>query len=125
NPTPPQSLNAFAREILDLLAGHPDADALIMASKMTALVEHGAPRDLRDIHELCRRGLISVETCWRLYGLKQPDQDAAVAADKVLFTIERLELQRPLTMIHDASAREEAGPLRQWYRQVFCPAARR
>ena len=26
NPTPPQSLNAFAREILDLLAGHPDAD---------------------------------------------------------------------------------------------------
>jgi len=98
NPTPPQSLNAFAREILDLQAGHPDpgdivigggvalahsleyrdtqdldawwrtgptaaADALIMASKMTALVERGAPRDLRDIHELCRRGLISVETC--------------------------------------------------------------
>ena len=26
-----------------------------VASKMTALVERGAPRDLRDIHELCRR----------------------------------------------------------------------
>lgn len=95
-----------------------------MASKMTALVERGAPRDLRDVHEVCSRSLVSVNDCWALYRLKHPAQDAAVAADKVLFAIERLDLQRPLATIADTTVREQAGRLRTWYRDVFCPAGR-
>lgn len=40
------------------------------ASRMVALVERGAPRDLRDIYELCHRGLLTVAECWRLWLLK-------------------------------------------------------
>jgi hypothetical protein len=91
-----------------------------VASKMTALVERGAPRDLRDIHELCTRGLISADECWSLYTRKNPDQNRSVGADKVLFSLERLELQRPLEAISDASSRQRAARLRAWYREVFC-----
>ena len=66
------------------------------ASKMTALVERGAPRDLRDIHQLCDRGLMSVDDCWTLYREKNPSGAERDAAAKVLYAVERLEMQRPL-----------------------------
>jgi len=91
-----------------------------VASKMTALVERGAPRDLRDVHELCTRGLMTVEDCWRLYARKNPDQKPSVGADKVLFSLERLELQRPLDTIPDPTDRQQAARLRAWYREAFC-----
>lgn len=91
-----------------------------VASKMTALVERGAPRDLRDIYEICRRGFVSVEGCWSLYVRKNPDQTASMGAVKVLFAVERLDLQRPLDTISDPTLREQAGHLRKWYREIFC-----
>lgn len=92
-----------------------------VASKMTALVERGAPRDLRDIHELCQRGLTGVDECWELYREKNPATSAQHAAAKVLHTVERLEMQRPLHTIDQEQRRHEAEVVRRWYRTVFCP----
>lgn len=91
-----------------------------IASKMNALVNRGAPRDLRDIHEVCRRGLMSALQCWKLYEEKNPGESARDATGKVLHAIERLEIQRPLDSIADAEQRREAAAVRQWYRDFFC-----
>lgn len=91
-----------------------------VASKMNALVNRGAPRDLRDIHEVCRRGLMSAPQCWELYGEKNPGRSARDATGKVLHALERLEIQRPLDSIADAEQRRDAAAVRQWYRDVFC-----
>jgi predicted nucleotidyltransferase component of viral defense system len=39
----------------------------LVASKMVALVERGAPRDLLDIYTLCHSGLYQVAECWDLW----------------------------------------------------------
>ena len=39
----------------------------LVASKMVALVERGAPRDFRDIHAVCGAGLFDPPGCWRLW----------------------------------------------------------
>lgn len=91
-----------------------------VASKMTALVERGAPRDLRDIHRLCASSLLSPIECWMLYERKHPGQTARDGAAKVLHAVERLELQRPLESIAAEQQRREAETIRRWYREVFC-----
>jgi hypothetical protein len=91
-----------------------------VASKMTALIERGAPRDLRDIYELCTRRLLDIEECWQLWRDKDAARDELEARDKVLFHIERLELQRPLQKIASPHERESAAALRQWFRTDFC-----
>lgn len=91
-----------------------------VASKMTALVERGAPRDLRDVHHLCHHGILSAAECWQLYRQKNPGQDVRTAADKVLHGVERLEMQRPLDTIVSQDDRLQASAVRAWYRDVFC-----
>ena len=91
-----------------------------IASKMVALVERGAPRDLRDIHHLCLRNLVTVAECWDLYRIKNPQQDPTEAAAKILHAIERLEMQRPLQSIPDEVDRRDAATVRTWYRDVLC-----
>lgn len=91
-----------------------------VASKMTALVERGAPRDLRDVHRLCHSGLVTAAECWALYAAKNPGCDPRDAANKVLQTVERLEMQRPLRTIDPVESRREAEAVRGWYRDVFC-----
>lgn len=91
-----------------------------VASKMNALVNRGAPRDLRDIHEVCRRGLMSAAQCWKLYEEKNPGRSPRDATGKVLHALERLEIQRPLDSIADGEQRRDAAAVRCWYRDVFC-----
>jgi hypothetical protein len=91
-----------------------------VASKMTALVERSAPRDLQDIHELCRTGLVSAADCWDAYRAKHPSQDPGAAAGKILHAVERLEMRRPLATIEPEEAQRAAGETRRWYREVFC-----
>jgi hypothetical protein len=38
---------------------------------MVALVEHGAPRDFRDIHTVCMAGLSTPDDCWSLWRQRQ------------------------------------------------------
>lgn len=91
-----------------------------VASKMAALVERGAPRDLRDIYELCTRQILSIEECWRLWKVKNPELDTLEGYAKVLFHVERLELQRPLEKITTPDERASAAALRQWFKTSFC-----
>ncbi len=93
------------------------------AAKMTALVERGAPRDLRDVYQLCHHGLVSVDECWSLYREKNPGVACREGAAKVRHALERLEMQRPLDTIADVSQRLAADALRRWFRDVFCPRA--
>lgn len=91
-----------------------------VGSKMTALVERGAPRDLRDVYELCTRSIVTKDECWHLWRIKNPERDPREGPDKVLFHIERLELQRPLEKITVPNERAKAAALREWFRNVFC-----
>jgi hypothetical protein len=96
-----------------------------VASKMTALVERGAPRDLRDIHELCTRGFLDVAECWHLWAEKNPDRDPQEGRDKVRFHVQRLHLRRPLESIQSPEARAGAAALRHWFNDSFCASAGR
>ncbi len=91
-----------------------------VASKMTALVERGAPRDLRDVHELCTRQLLSTDECWKLWLAKNPGSDTRDGRAKVLFHVERLEIQRPLDKIQPLADRAAAESLRRWFKLDFC-----
>lgn len=93
----------------------------LMAAKMTALVERGAPRDFRDIHAVCAEGLCSPAQCWSLWTERQrrsrENADLQRARLAVLSHLKRLELARPLAGIADSKAREEAGRLRTWFKE--------
>jgi hypothetical protein len=91
-----------------------------VASKMTALVERGAPRDLRDIYELCTRDFVSIEECWKLWQMKNDGRDLQEGRAKVLFHVQRLELQRPLDTIATSAERAGAAAVRQWFTNRLC-----
>jgi hypothetical protein len=91
-----------------------------VASKMTALVERGAPRDLRDIHELCTHEILTIAECWQLWADKNTERDPQDGCRKVLFHVERLELQRPLEKIQSPVERVSAAALRKWFKERFC-----
>ena len=43
-----------------------------VASKMTALVQRGAPRDFLDIYQLCIHNVISMTECWKWFMERNP-----------------------------------------------------
>jgi hypothetical protein len=109
----------WANSLLDSL------DDLI-ASKMVALVERGAPRDFRDIHAVCRAGLVTSRGCWELWRQRQTlagsDADMARANLALQIHLERIALHRPLKQIEDASEKADAEELRRWYVEEFIDA---
>ncbi|MBI3252226.1 MAG: nucleotidyl transferase AbiEii/AbiGii toxin family protein, partial [Candidatus Omnitrophica bacterium] len=100
-----------------------DSFADLVAGKMIALVERGAPRDFRDIHALCQAGLIAVERCWTLWEQRQElagsDTDRGRARLAVETHLMRIVQHRPLTGIAAAEQRAEAAQVRTWFREVF------
>lgn len=90
-----------------------------VASKMTALVARGAPRDFADIHELCRLGIIRIEHCWELWSAKNPGIPVDEAKRKIIARLGIIETQRPLERIQPAQAREQAALVRTWYKVTF------
>ena len=44
-----------------------------VASKMTALVQRGGPRDFLDIHQFCTRDVTSAAECWQAFADRNPD----------------------------------------------------
>ena len=106
-----------------LVDGLPD----IVASKMTALVERGAPRDLLDIYHLCLQELMTPERCWSLWRIRQEategQADLKRASLAVQLHLERIEAHRPLSNIGDAAERDAADHLRRWFREEFLNAA--
>ncbi len=103
-----------------------DSLADLVASKMNALVERGAPRDFLDIFTLCQSGLLSVDECWALWFRRQSlsgsDTDAARACLAIETHLERIALHRPLEKIIDLEQRHRAQQLRDWFLDEFLQA---
>ena len=109
----------WANSLLDSL------DDLI-ASKMVALVERGAPRDFRDVHAVCHAGLMTPEQCWELWRQRQTlagsDADRARATLALQIHLERIALHRPLSQIANPTERADAERLRRWFAEEFVHA---
>jgi hypothetical protein len=99
----------------------------LLASKMVALVERGAPRDFRDIHAVCHAALVTPLQCWQLWQQRQElargDTNPVRACLAIETHLARIERQRPLTKIEDLAQRAQAEQLRRWFREEFLHAA--
>jgi len=98
----------------------------LVAGKMVALVERGAPRDFRDVYALCQADLTTPQQCWQAWRQRQELAGSDVDADRARLALEthlaRIELYRPLGQIADSQQRSEAERLRVWYREDFLSA---
>jgi hypothetical protein len=98
----------------------------LVASKMVALVERGAPRDFRDIHALCYSALTTPKQCWQLWRKRQrlagSDTDSHRARLAIQTHLARIALHRPLDEIPDPEQRAEAEELRSWFQEEFLDA---
>ena len=105
-----------------LLDSFPD----LLASKMVALIERGAPRDFRDVYALCQAGLTTPQECWELWRrhqqLANSDTDSARARLAVETHLARIAQHRPLGDITDPAKRAEAEQVRRWFAQEFLNA---
>lgn len=105
-----------------LLDSFPD----LVAGKMVALVERGAPRDFRDVYALCQAGLTTPRECWQLWRRRQElassDTDGARARLAVETHLARIVQHRPLNGIADPEQRAEAERLRSWFAEKFLNA---
>lgn len=105
-----------------LLDSFPD----LVASKMVALVERGAPRDFRDIYALCQAGLTNAAQAWQWWRERQQlsgsDTNAHRARLAVTTHLMRIAQHRPLAAIADAAERESAEQVRHWFAEVFLDA---
>jgi hypothetical protein len=98
----------------------------LVASKMVALVERGAPRDFRDIYALCQVGLTAPQQCWHMWRRRQQlagsDTDAVRAWLAVETHLERIVQHRPLARISVPADRAAAEELRSWFTTEFLDA---
>ena len=95
----------------------------LVASKMVALVERGAPRDFLDIYMLCQSGMIDVAECWALWRRRQrlsgSDEAGGRARLAIETHLERIAMHRPLEQIADFQQREQAQRVRGWFLNEF------
>ncbi|MBL7199140.1 MAG: nucleotidyl transferase AbiEii/AbiGii toxin family protein [Anaerolineae bacterium] len=100
-----------------------DSFADLMASKMVALVERGAPRDFRDIYALCQARLTTPSECWKLWRQRQQlagsDTGSTRARLAVQTHLARIAVHRPLEQITDPQQRAEADHVRSWFTGAF------
>lgn len=105
-----------------LLDSFPD----LVASKMVALVERGAPRDFRDIYAICQAGLTNPAQAWQWWAERQrlagSDTDRHRARLAVETHLARIAQHRPLAGISDPEERASAEQLRNWFAGEFLDA---
>lgn len=94
-----------------------------VASKMTALVQRGAPRDFLDIYQLCASNVVSMADCWSSFTAKNLGVTIDEAKRKILARLAMIEATRPLDSIQPGEAREQAARVREWYYSVFAMPA--
>lgn len=97
----------------------------LIASKMTALIERGTPRDFLDIYEMCQQRLTTISRCWELWeerekkrGVVSPNPE--LGCEGLLLHLSRIERTRPLDSIRDSAQRKKAQDLRNWFKNEFC-----
>jgi len=107
----PPALAPWTNVLLDSLSD-------LVASKMVALVERGAPRDFRDIYALCQANLTTPSECWELWRQRQQlagsDTDSTRVQLAVQTHLARIAVHRPLEQIADPQQRAEAERVRSW-----------
>jgi predicted nucleotidyltransferase len=95
----------------------------LVASKMVALVERGAPRDFRDIYAVCTAGLLTPDGCWSLWRQRQAlagsDTDLQRARLAITTHLARIVQHRRLDQVADPLAREQAAQIRTWFMDTF------
>lgn len=95
----------------------------LVATKMNALIQRGAPRDFLDIYSVCKMKLITIEECWNLWHRRQDllgnEHNFYKARLAVETHLKRITLQRPLASIADNDVRDQARELREWVMQSF------
>lgn len=105
-----------------LLDSFPD----LLASKVVALVERGAPRDFRDLYAVCRAGLTTPDACWKLWRRRQQLAGSDTDSDRASLAVEthltRITQHRPLAQIADLQQRAEAEQVRAWFTEEFLNA---
>jgi len=105
---------------------HLDSLADLVASKMVALVERGAPRDFRDVYTCCRAGVATAEECWSLWSRRQIASGNDAGRDRARLAVEthleRIARHRPLERITDTGQRAEAEAVRTWFKGDFFDA---
>ena len=98
----------------------------LVASKMVALVERGAPRDFRATYAVCQAGLITPAGCWQLWRERQLQAGSDTRAGRARLALEthlsRITQHRPLDQIADPAQRAEATALRDWFQGAFLGA---
>jgi hypothetical protein len=98
----------------------------VVASKMVALIERGAPRDFRDVFALCDAGLTTPEECWQVWQQRQQLADSDADSHRARLAIEthltRIALHKPLDEISEPSQKEEVRRVRVWFREEFLDA---
>ena len=98
----------------------------LIASKMVALVERGAPRDFVDIFAVCEANFASPRACWGLWQTRQGRTGSSISFSRARLAIathlKRIELRRPLHSIDERRQRNEAERTRIWFREVFLNA---
>jgi hypothetical protein len=100
-----------------------DAFDDLVASKMVALIERGAPRDFLDVFTLCQRGWCDVHHCCKLWQERQEkagdEADSRRARLAIRTHLARIEQTRPLAGIADTEQRAAAEGLRTWFLEEF------
>ncbi len=98
----------------------------LVASKMVALVERGAPRDFRDIYYLCHAGLMTPADCWKLWRQRQQEARSDTDPHRARLAVEthltKISQHRPLEAIADSAQRAEAEAVRSWFKQELLHA---
>ncbi len=94
-----------------------------LASKMTALIARGAPRDMLDVYTACHHGLATVGELWALWQEKNPALGVRDAQQQILAHVTALEARRPLSNLPHAE-REAAGKIRTWLDTVLAAQTR-
>jgi predicted nucleotidyltransferase component of viral defense system len=101
----------------------------LVANKMVALVERGAPRDFLDIYHLCQEGLYTPEQCWILWQQRQQLANSDTSASRAKMALQthlaRIEQHRPLYNIADLEAKDSAQRVRSWFKTEFIDALER
>jgi predicted nucleotidyltransferase component of viral defense system len=96
----------------------------LIASKMTALIERGAPRDFLDIYQVCVHGFSTPAQCWLLWQEREQSRGVAninieLAIEAILLHLNRIEKSRPLQSISDVNTRNQAQKVREWFKNEF------
>jgi hypothetical protein len=115
----PSTSAGWADILLDSLAD-------LIAGKMVALVERGAPRDFRDIYQVCHENLTTPAQCWQWWRQRQilagSDTDHHRARLAVETHLSRIIQHRPLENIDDPHQRVAAQQVRAWFQTEFLDA---